>query len=96
MEWDDVFERVSLHRLRLLPCNTTLQQRLWIPMFFSSWSIDEGGGYGNEESPNENCKRIDYFAITTDIWSLRVLESFMAETLHYLTENFKMVNMVLE
>ena len=38
----------------------------------------------------------DYFAMTTDIWSSRVMESFMAETLHYLTEDFKMVNLVLE
>ena len=38
----------------------------------------------------------DYFAMTTDIWSSRVMESFMAETLHYLTEDFKMVNLILE
>ena len=32
----------------------------------------------------------EYFAMTTDIWSLRVMESFMAETIHYLTEDFEM------
>ena len=31
---------------------------------------------------------MDYFAITTDIWFSRVMESFMSEKLHYLTEEF--------
>lgn len=37
-----------------------------------------------------------YFAMTTDIWSSRVMESYMAETLHYLTEDFEMRNLTFE
>ena len=39
---------------------------------------------------------MNYYAITTDIWSSRVMESFMSVTLHYLTEDFEMINLVLE
>ena len=39
---------------------------------------------------------MNYYAITSDIWSSRVMESFMSVTLHYLTEDFEMINLVLE
>ena len=45
----------------------------------------------------EKIKRdIKYFSITTDIWSSRTMESFMAITLHALTDDFNMINMTLE
>ena len=34
--------------------------------------------------------------MTTDIWSSRVMESYMAETLHYITEAFDMRSFTLE
>jgi hypothetical protein len=39
---------------------------------------------------------MDYFAMTTDIWSSRVMESYMAETIHYLTEDFEMKTFTME
>ena len=39
---------------------------------------------------------MDYFAMTTDIWSSRVMESYMAETIHYLTEDFEMQAFTIE
>ena len=39
---------------------------------------------------------MDYFSLTTDIWSSRVMQSFMALTLHYLTESFELKTYVLE
>lgn len=39
---------------------------------------------------------VDFYSITTDIWSSRMMQSFMAVTLHYLTEEFEMKNFVLE
>ena len=45
----------------------------------------------------EKIKRdIKYLGNTTDIWSSRTMESFMAITLHALTEDFNMINMTLE
>ena len=41
-------------------------------------------------------KEMDYFTMTTDIWSSRVMESYMAETLHYLTQDFEMQNLTIE
>jgi hypothetical protein len=37
-----------------------------------------------------------YFGLTTDIWSSRMMQSFMALTIHYLTNDFEMKNAVLE
>ena len=34
--------------------------------------------------------------MTTNIWSSRVMESYMAETLHYLTQDFEMQNLTIE
>lgn len=39
---------------------------------------------------------MDWFSITTDIWTSRTVESFMAVTIHFLNENFEMINFVLE
>jgi hypothetical protein len=39
---------------------------------------------------------MDYFAMTTDIWSSRVMESYMAKTIHYLTEDFEMKTFTME
>lgn len=39
---------------------------------------------------------MDFYSITTDIWSSRVMQSFMAVTLHYLTEEFEMKTFVVE
>ena len=39
---------------------------------------------------------VEYFCVTTDIWSSRVMESYMAETLHYVTEAFDMRTLTLE
>jgi hypothetical protein len=39
---------------------------------------------------------MDYFAMTTDIWSSRVMERYMAETIHYLTEDFEMKIFTME
>jgi hypothetical protein len=39
---------------------------------------------------------MDYFAMTTNIWSPQVMESYMAETLHYLTQDFEMQNLTIE
>ena len=41
-------------------------------------------------------KEMDYYSMTTDIWSSRVMQSFMAVTLHYLTEEFDIKTFVLE
>ena len=41
-------------------------------------------------------KEMDYFTMTTDIWSSRVMESYMAETLHYLTQDFEIQNLTIE
>ena len=37
-----------------------------------------------------------YFSASTDIWSSRRMDSFMALTLHYVTDKFRMVNFTLE
>jgi uncharacterized lipoprotein YehR (DUF1307 family) len=37
-----------------------------------------------------------YFSATTDIWSSRVMQGFMALTIHYLTKEFDMINLTLE
>jgi hypothetical protein len=39
---------------------------------------------------------VDYYSITTDIWSSHVMQSFIAVTLHYLTEEFNMKIFVIE
>ena len=39
---------------------------------------------------------INYFSATTHIWSSRTMDSFMAITLHGLTDNFSMINLTLE
>ena len=39
---------------------------------------------------------ITFFSATTDIWSSRSMDSFMAITLHELTEDFEMINLTLE
>jgi hypothetical protein len=39
---------------------------------------------------------INYFSDTTNIWSSRTMDSFMAITLHGLTDNFSMINLALE
>ena len=39
---------------------------------------------------------MECYSLTTDIWSSRVMQSFMALTLHYLTEDFEMKCFVLE
>ena len=39
---------------------------------------------------------IDYFAMTTDIWSSRTMKSYMAITIHYLTAEFVMRGFALE
>jgi hypothetical protein len=39
---------------------------------------------------------INYFSATTDVWSSRTTDSFMAITLHGLTDNFSMINLTLE
>ena len=45
----------------------------------------------------EKIKRdIKYLGNTTDIWSSRTMESFMAITLQALTDDFNMINMTLE
>ena len=41
-------------------------------------------------------KNVEFFCMTTDIWSSRVMESYMAETLHYVTEAFDMRTLTLE
>lgn len=40
--------------------------------------------------------RVDYFALTTDIWSSRTMQSFMALTLYAVTEEFDMIDLTLE
>jgi hypothetical protein len=39
---------------------------------------------------------VDYYSITTDIWSSPVMQSFIAVTLHYLTEEFNMQIFIIE
>lgn len=39
---------------------------------------------------------MDWFSITTDIWTSRTMESFMAVTIHYLDPDFNMKEFVLE
>jgi len=39
---------------------------------------------------------IKYFSTTTDIWTSRTMESFIAITIHALTDDFNMINMTLE
>ena len=39
---------------------------------------------------------VTYFSGTTDIWSSRTMESFMAITLHAVSKDFEMINMTLE
>lgn len=39
---------------------------------------------------------MDWFCVTTDIWTSRTMEGFMAVTLHYLSPNFQMKEFVLE
>lgn len=41
-------------------------------------------------------RETDYFAMTTDIWSSRTMESYMAITIHYLTTEFVMKDFTLE
>ena len=41
-------------------------------------------------------KDMRYFSASTDIWSSRRMDSFMALTLQYATDEFKMVNLTLE
>jgi hypothetical protein len=41
-------------------------------------------------------EKMDWYSLTTDIWSSRVMQSFLALTLHYLTEDFEMKLCVLE
>jgi hypothetical protein len=38
---------------------------------------------------------VKYFSATTDIWSSKTMESFMALTLHALTEDFEVINLML-
>ena len=40
-------------------------------------------------------KEVEFFSVTTDIWSSRTMESFMALTLHSLTEDFQPINFTL-
>jgi hypothetical protein len=40
--------------------------------------------------------QMDYYSLTTDIWSSRVMQSYFALTLHYVTENFELKSCVLE
>jgi len=37
-----------------------------------------------------------YYSLTFDIWSSRVMQSFMAVTLHYLTEEFEVKLLLLK
>lgn len=39
---------------------------------------------------------MDWFCVTTDIWTSRTMESFMAVTIHYLDADFRMKEFVLE
>jgi hypothetical protein len=39
---------------------------------------------------------IKYYSATTDIWSSRTMVSFMAITLHALTDDFSMINLTLD
>ena len=39
---------------------------------------------------------INYFSATTDIWSSRTMQSFIAITLHALSKDFQMINMTIE
>ena len=39
---------------------------------------------------------VTYFSGTTDIWSSRTMESFMAIMLHALSKDFEMINMALK
>ena len=39
---------------------------------------------------------VNYYSTTTDIWSSRTMESFMAITLHALSRDFEMINMTIE
>ncbi len=39
---------------------------------------------------------LNYFSATTDIWSSRTMESFMAMTLHALSKDFEMINLTIE
>jgi len=39
---------------------------------------------------------VKIFSTTTDIWSSRTMESFMAITLHAFTDDFNMINITLE
>jgi hypothetical protein len=41
-------------------------------------------------------KEMDCFSLTTNIWSSRVMQSFLALTLHYVTDDFEMKTRVLE
>ena len=41
-------------------------------------------------------KEMDYFAATTDMWTGRTSESFIAITIHYLTEEFEQRNFTIE
>ncbi len=41
-------------------------------------------------------KEMKWYCITTDIWTSRNVESFMAITIHYLNSSFEMQNFVLE
>ena len=41
-------------------------------------------------------KEVDYYRITTDIWSSHVMQILIAVTLHFLTEEFATKTFVLE
>ena len=40
-------------------------------------------------------EEVKFFTVTTDIWSSRTMESFMALTLHSLAEDFQPINFTL-
>ena len=39
---------------------------------------------------------MEFFSCTSDIWLSRTMESFLALTIHYLTDNFDMKKFVLK
>ena len=49
-----------------------------------------------KENVSKQLKDADYYCITTDMWSSRAKQSYIAVTIHYLTDSFDMRSYLLE
>ena len=49
-----------------------------------------------KENVTKQLKDADYYCITTDMWSSRAKQSYIAVTIHYLTDSFDMRSYLLE